>query len=493
MKKTKKTQQIGNTLIVDKPFTIMKKIGTLLIIIIAFACGGDQEELDTTTPEITILGDNPLTITLPTVYTELGATALDDTDGDISDRIEITSTADFLVSGSYEVIYSVSDAAENYVSITREVIIVAEPDTTTPEITILGDNPLTITLPTAYTELGATALDDIDGDISDRIEITSTADFLVPGSYEVIYSVSDAAGNYVSIAREVIVEERNPVYLDANGITVKANDWAEVGDVGTIGNVTYTIVNRSMLDDMLVANANNEDVAHVCTTKITDMSFVFQGNTTFNQDIGSWDVSNVTNMDSMFNRANAFNQDIGSWDVSNVTNMDSMFNRAESFNQDIENWDVSNVTNMERMFSIAYAFDKPIGKWNVGKVENMKTMFGQAESFNQDIGNWDVSNVTDMERMFSGSAFNQDIRLWVVSNVTNMRRMFSDSIFNQNIGNWDVSNVTNMERMFDTAEVFNQDLSNWNVINVTDCYRFSYNTTSWTSLQPNLINCTQSF
>jgi surface protein len=406
MKKTKKIKQICSTMIVDKLFTIMKKIGTLLVVIIAFACSGDQEELDTTPPEITILGDNPLTITLPDVYTELGATALDDT----------------------------------------------------------------------------------DGDISDRIEITSTGDFLVPGSYEVIYSVSDAAGNSVSSTREVIVEEGNPVYLDANGITVKATDWAAVGDVGTIGNETYTIVNRSMLDDMLV---KCEDITHVCTTKIMDMSFVFQGNTTFNQDIGSWDVSNVTDMEGMFSRVFAFNQDIGNWDVSNVTNMNSMFNYAEVFNQDIGNWKVSNVTDMERMFSIAKAFNQDISLWNVGKVKIMKTMFGQAEAFNQDIGNWDVSNVTDMERMFAVAyAFNQDIRLWDVSKVTNMRRMFSDSIFNQNIGNWDVSNVTNMERMFDAAEAFNQDLSNWNVINVTDCYRFSYNTISWILQQPNFTNCT---
>ncbi|MEP5340757.1 MAG: immunoglobulin-like domain-containing protein [Algibacter sp.] len=130
-------------------------------------------------------------------------------------------------------------------------------------------------------------MDDTDGDISNRIEITLTGGFVVPGPYEVIYSVSDAAGNSISTTREVIVEEGNPVYLDANGITVKANDWAEIRDVGTIDNMIYTIVNRLMLDDMLVANANNEEIAYVCTTKITDMNRLFEGKITFNQNIGS--------------------------------------------------------------------------------------------------------------------------------------------------------------------------------------------------------------
>ena len=44
---------------------------------------------------------------------------------------------------------------------------------------------------------------------------------------------------------------------------------------------------------------------------------------------------------------------IGNWDVSNVTNMSGMFEGAKSFNQDISNWDVSNVTNMISMFVIA--------------------------------------------------------------------------------------------------------------------------------------------
>ncbi|MEP5340756.1 MAG: hypothetical protein ABJL44_00150 [Algibacter sp.] len=44
----------------------MKKIVPLLIILVAFAC--NKEEPDTTAPEITILGDNPLTITQ---YTEI--------------------------------------------------------------------------------------------------------------------------------------------------------------------------------------------------------------------------------------------------------------------------------------------------------------------------------------------------------------------------------------------------------------------------------------
>lgn len=63
------------------------------------------------------------------------------------------------------------------------------------------------------------------------------------------------------------------------------------------------------------------------------------------------DLSNLTDMSGMFLGATSFNQDIGSWDVSSVTNMQIMFFGATSFNQDISGWTVAQVTNYEEMFN----------------------------------------------------------------------------------------------------------------------------------------------
>ena len=40
------------------------------------------------------------------------------------------------------------------------------------------------------------------------------------------------------------------VYLDSNGITIKACPDANIWDVGEINGVQYTVVNRAVLDDM---------------------------------------------------------------------------------------------------------------------------------------------------------------------------------------------------------------------------------------------------
>ncbi|MBC2839863.1 BspA family leucine-rich repeat surface protein [Robiginitalea sp. SC105] len=177
----------------------------------------------------------------------------------------------------------------------------------------------------------------------------------------------------------------NPIYLDANGVTIKAHEWAEVGQQGIIDGKTYTIVGNGAIQEMLGWGGIPEGI---CTSRVTDMSRLFT-NMDFNEDISSWDVSNVTDMSSMFARS-TFNQPLYHWDVSSVIKMPSMFART-SFNQPLDSWDIGNVLYTSYMF---YKSD-----------------------FNQDIRSWDVSSVTDMSLMFAGSQFNQDLSNWDLSGV----------------------------------------------------------------------------
>ena len=52
---------------------------------------------------------------------------------------------------------------------------------------------------------------------------------------------------------------------------------------------------------------------------------------TWDQPIGDWDTSKVTDMSCMFEGAKLFNQPIGNWDISNVENRQAMFKRAFSY------------------------------------------------------------------------------------------------------------------------------------------------------------------
>ena len=68
-------------------------------------------------------------------------------------------------------------------------------DGTAPVITLLGDPSVTIEVGNAYVDAGASASDNIDGDISANITVVNSVDVNTVGTYSVAYTVSDAAGN----------------------------------------------------------------------------------------------------------------------------------------------------------------------------------------------------------------------------------------------------------------------------------------------------------
>ncbi len=68
------------------------------------------------------------------------------------------------------------------------------PDTTAPVITLLGTSPITVAVGSTYTDAGATALDNIDGNLTLSIAVTNPVNTSAVGSYTVTYNVSDAAG-----------------------------------------------------------------------------------------------------------------------------------------------------------------------------------------------------------------------------------------------------------------------------------------------------------
>ena len=201
-----------------------------------------------------------------------------------------------------------------------------------------------------------------------------------------------------------------------NEVTVTCSD-ANVGDTGIVGGVTYTKRSRSAIST-LIAVKDYLSLTVTCTSDVTDMSSMFAGATSFNQDISSWDVSSATNMSFMFYKTTVFDQDISSWDVSSVTNMRDMFYLAMAFDQDISSWDVSSVTDMSLMFLKATVFNQDISSWDVSNVTTMRWMFSGAALFDQDISSWDVSDVTDMGSMFKdNTSFNQDLSGWCVPRI----------------------------------------------------------------------------
>ena len=82
---------------------------------------------------------------------------------------------------------------------------------------------------------------------------------------------------------------------------------------------------KNLINQLIKERGNEGDFNDIDTSKITDMTYVFDEMENFNGDISRWDVSNVTDMSYMFYYCLSFNQDISNWDVSNVNDGNNIF------------------------------------------------------------------------------------------------------------------------------------------------------------------------
>jgi|GEM_PF-672972 len=158
-------------------------------------------------PVITLLGENPLNLNIGDSFSEPGATATDNPDGDITDLIQITpDDINTDVAATYEISYTVVDSDGNSASAIRNVIVYDSNNG--PVITLIEPNPITLNIGDSFTDPGATAMDNEDGDITNLIQITpEEIDTTVAATYEISYTVVDSDGNSASALRSVIVVE----------------------------------------------------------------------------------------------------------------------------------------------------------------------------------------------------------------------------------------------------------------------------------------------
>ena len=86
-------------------------------------------------------------------------------------------------------------------------------DVIIPAITLTGSSTIELTIGNTFTDPGATATDNIDGDLTSSITTSGSVDTSSTGSYMISYSISDATGNSASVTRTVVIVED---YIELN-------------------------------------------------------------------------------------------------------------------------------------------------------------------------------------------------------------------------------------------------------------------------------------
>ncbi|HEV7231608.1 MAG TPA: DUF5011 domain-containing protein [Bacteroidia bacterium] len=84
-------------------------------------------------------------------------------------------------------------------------------DTVAPSIRLIGGESIAMFLPNvagtapAYVDPGFTAMDNIDKDVTNKVKVYGTVNTNVKGTYSLVYSVKDAAGNVATSKRTVYI------------------------------------------------------------------------------------------------------------------------------------------------------------------------------------------------------------------------------------------------------------------------------------------------
>lgn len=127
--------------------------------------------------------------------------AIDNYDGDISDKVvkEVRNG---------QIIFTVIDSSGNKTELVKDAL---EKDDIKPIIELNGEEIVHLIVGSEYEELGATAYDNCDGNLNDKIEINGDLNINEPGEYKIDYKVKDKSNNESIVTRRIYVIKNNEI------------------------------------------------------------------------------------------------------------------------------------------------------------------------------------------------------------------------------------------------------------------------------------------
>ena len=146
-------------------------------------------------------------------------TAMDDRDMALDILVD-TSRVDLSAIGTYDIVYSVTDAAGN--TTTAPATVTITDDNVPP--TILGVHDISLYLGSAASYRSGVEVRD-DKDSAPKLEVDSSqVDLSTPGTYPLVYTARDMTGNETRMEVTVTVAEKPNTYVEPETIEAKADE-----------------------------------------------------------------------------------------------------------------------------------------------------------------------------------------------------------------------------------------------------------------------------
>lgn len=151
--------------------------------------------------KFSLIGPSTLYLEVHEAYQEYGIICKYGNE-DVSNRVIIDgSLIDINKIGNYRVKYSITiNDREEYIYRTVKVL-----DTTKPDLKLNGEMEETVLLDGNYIESGYSAVDNYDGDITDKVVVEGNVNTKKEGNYNIVYTIVDSSDNKSSLTRKVSV------------------------------------------------------------------------------------------------------------------------------------------------------------------------------------------------------------------------------------------------------------------------------------------------
>ena len=189
--------------------------GALLLAFGLFGC--DRESRDFVPPVVTLNGEAVMTLSYRDTFSDPGARAMDARDGAVAVTVsgEVKPKA-----GEYTLTYTATDAAGNVGRAVRTVRVV---DDVPPVVTLSGDAMMTLSYRDAFSDPGATATDEHDGEL--EVTVSGEVESNLPNN-----SVSNASGLGTLTSLRRLDLRNNPI--------------SDISALGTLTALTYLDLGR---------------------------------------------------------------------------------------------------------------------------------------------------------------------------------------------------------------------------------------------------------
>lgn len=185
------------------------------------------------------------------------ATAFDESQGDITANVTMTTDLDQTLAGVYYELYNAMDASGNEAEEVQRVIYVVA-DQTAPEITLNGAADTTIEVGVVWQDPLATADDNKEGDLTSSLVTSGVVNADLLGDYTITYTISDNQGNTSQKTRIVrVVDTQVPVIENAAAAKPAGACWTvEVQLQNIFADITTATDNYNSLAQGLTLTAN---------------------------------------------------------------------------------------------------------------------------------------------------------------------------------------------------------------------------------------------